>query len=93
MGVAGHHRIAVGLGQLDQGLLQVAQLFVQAIDRTAHPEPKVCRHLIIARARCVQASRRIADEFAKTRLDIHVNVLESGGEAKTPFIEFSQNFV
>ena len=82
MGVAGHHRGGFGLGAVDQGLLQVAHRAVEAVDRVAQPQPQIGRHLIVARARGMEAPRRRPDQLGEPRLDIHVDVFVLGAEDK-----------
>ena len=67
---------------VDQRRLKRLQLAVDPVDRVAHPEPEIGRHLIVARARGVQAPGRRADQFGEPRLDIHVDVLVLGLERK-----------
>ena len=49
---------------------------VERVDRIAHPQPEIGRHLIVARARRVQPAGRLADQRRQARLDVHVHVLE-----------------
>ena len=50
------------------------------VDRVAHPEAEVGRHLVVARARGMQPAGRLADQLLQPRLDIHVDVLERARE-------------
>ena len=91
--VARHHRPGVGLGLVDQGRLQVAQAPVQVVDRIAHPEPEVGRHLVVARAGGVQAPGRLADQAAQAGLHVHVDVFQGPAELEGPGFDLSQNRV
>ena len=53
---------------------------VEPVDRVAHPEPEIGRHLVVARARGVQPPGRRADQLGEPRLDIEVDVLVLGAE-------------
>ncbi len=72
---AGHHRVGMRLGLIDQRALKLAQRRVEAVDRAAHPEAEIGRDLVVARARRVQPSGGRADQFGEPRLDIQVDVL------------------
>ena len=73
---AGHHRVGVGLSLRCERRLQRSEARVDVVDRVAHEEAKVGRHLVVARARGVEPAGRLADDLLQPRLDIHVNVLE-----------------
>ena len=65
MGETGHRRVRMRFREPDQGPLQRHELFVEAVDRIAHPEPQVGRDLIVAAACGVEAARGIADQLAQ----------------------------
>ena len=88
MGEAGHDRIGVGLGLADQRCLHRLQTRIEPIERIAHPQLQVGRHLIVARARRVQPPGRIADQHGQPRLDIHMDVFEGGFEFKGAALDF-----
>ena len=51
---AGHHGGGVRLGLVDQRRLQVGERRRRGVDRVAHPQAEIGRHLVVARARGVQ---------------------------------------
>ena len=75
MGEAGHHRVGMRLGLVDQRGLQLTHRRVEAVDGAAHPQPEIGRDLIVARARRMQPPGRRADQFGEPRLDVEVDVL------------------
>jgi hypothetical protein len=93
VGITRHDRRRVGLGLVDQRALQLAQTLVETVDGFAHPEPEVGRHLVVARARGMQASRRLADQLRQAALHVHVDILERGLEGEAAVLDFSQDRV
>ena len=93
VGEAGHDRIGMGLGLVDQGRLQVLQVGVQAVDGVAHPEAQVRRDLVVARARGVQPAGRRADQFGEPRLDIHVYVFQRRAEFEAAALDLLKDRV
>jgi len=65
MGEAGHHGPGVFFGPVDQRRLQGFQISVQPVQRVAHPQPEVGRHLVVARPGRVQPSGGVADQFTE----------------------------
>jgi len=59
---------------------QVHKLRIDPVDRIAHPQPEIGRHLVVARARRVQSPAGIADALDQARLDVHVDVFQRLGE-------------
>ena len=57
VGEAGHHCSGMLKRLLSERLLVVAEQTVNVVDAVAHPQPEVGRHLIVARACCVQPLR------------------------------------
>ena len=80
MGETRHHRIGLGERAFGQRELQIGELRVERVDLVADVETEIRRHLIIARARRMQAPGCGADQFRQTRLDIHVDVFERARE-------------
>ncbi len=64
------------LGAGEQRVLQRAERGFGLVDRVAHPEAEVGRHLVVARAGGVEAARDRADPPASRDLGEHVDVLE-----------------
>ena len=64
------------LGFLSQHQLQRGQLAVDGVDRVAHPEPEIGRHLIVARARRVQPPGGRADQILQAAFDVHMHVFK-----------------
>ena len=93
MRVAWHHRGGFCLGAVDQRLLQVAHFLIEAVDRAAQPQPQICRDLIIARPRGMEAPRRRPDQVGQPRFDIHVNVFVFGAEYKAAAFNFRPDLV
>ncbi len=73
---SGHDRLGMLFRPCDQHPLQFADRVRRLVARTPHPQPKIGRDLVVARARGVQPSSRRADQLAEPVLDGHVNVLE-----------------
>ena len=73
--------------------LQLGDLAVERVDRVAHPQLEVDRHLVVARARGVQPARRGADELGEPALDIHVNVLERARKGEGSRLDFALDLV
>ena len=48
------------------------------VNRAAHEQPQIGRHLVVARPRRVQPPGRRSDQLAEPLLDVHVDVLERG---------------
>ncbi len=76
VGEARHERVGVGGRAVDQGALKSAKAADRLFAGAAHPEAKIERHLVIARASGVQPSRGVSDQLGQPRLDVHVDVFE-----------------
>ena len=74
MGEAGHHCVGMGFSLVEQGRLQIAQGGLRPVDGAAHPETKIERHLVVARAGGVEATGGRADQLSEPRLDVQVDV-------------------
>ena len=55
---------------------------VEYVDGVAHPQTEIGRHLIVARARGVQAAGGRADQIGQPAFDVHMNVFERALEFK-----------
>ena len=66
----------MGQGLFGQRQLQVLQLPIEMVNRVPDIEPEIRGNLVIARARRVEPSGRLADNILQALLDIHVNVLK-----------------
>ena len=75
MGIAGHHRLLVLLGLVDDGLLQVQDLSLDGRDLMAQVEPQIHRHLVIPAAGGMEPLAGIADLSGEKALHIHVDIL------------------
>ncbi len=82
MGEAGHDGIRMAEGLFGQRQLQVPQAVVQCRKGLPDPELEVQRHLVVARARRMQAPGRGADQFGEPRFDIHMDVFERAGKGE-----------
>ena len=93
MGEARHDRFGLGIGPFDQRQLQHLDLRQQRIDRIAHIESEIRRHLVVARARRMQASGRIADQLAQPRFHVHVDVFEGARKVELLRVDLGQHGV
>ena len=89
MGEARHDGAGMALGLRDQRRLQPLHLAREPVDGVAHPEAEIGRHLVIARARGVEAAGSRPDQLAEPRLDVEVDVLVLGAERKAPRLDFA----
>ena len=76
MGEAGHDRLGMLFGASDQHALKAADRVDRFVAGIAHPEPKVGRDLVVARARRVKPARGRPDQLAEPVLDGHMDVFE-----------------
>ncbi|EHS49458.1 hypothetical protein PDO_3222 [Rhizobium sp. PDO1-076] len=76
MGEAGHHRVGMFFGAVEEGSDQAAQGLFGLLQLFLDPEAEVERHLVVTRAGRVQAAGGRADQVGKPRLDVHMNVFE-----------------
>jgi hypothetical protein len=76
MGEARHDVGCMLFRTSEQGGLKRVDALNGRVHRTSHEQPEIGRHLIIARPRSVQPSRRISDQLGQAVLDMHVNVFE-----------------
>ena len=76
-----------------QRLLQFAQLLIQRVDCVANPQAEIERHLIVARARCVQTSGIGSDNFSQTRFDVHVNVFKGARKGESARLDFGADLL
>jgi hypothetical protein len=84
MGEARHDGGRVFGRAVGQRAHQLAHLAVETVDRVAHPEAEIGRHLVVAAARGVQPAPGLADARDQPGLDIGVDVLERGIEGERP---------
>ena len=91
MGEARHRIAGVRRGAIRQRAHHVGYLAGQSVDRIAHPQTKIHRHLVVAAARGVQASAGLADPLGEPRLDVHVDVLERRIECKASGLDLLRN--
>ena len=73
---ARHHRAGMRQRLLGERLLQAGERGIDGVDGVAHPQPEIGRHLVVARARRVQAAGRGADQVLEPALDVHVDVFQ-----------------
>ena len=93
VGEAGHDVAGVKRRLVDENRLEVAHLSVEVVDRVAHPEAEIERHLIVARPRGVQTPGFRPDDLGQPRLDIHMNVLERAREREGAALDFAADLV
>src|SRR4051794_41923085 len=73
---AGHHRLGMLLGPLDEDTLEIADRIDSLIAGIADPQPKIGCDLVVPRPCRVKPSGSRADQLAEPMLDGHVNILE-----------------
>ncbi len=93
VGEARHDGAGIFLRAVDQRRLQIAQHGFEAIDLVAHPQPHVECHLVVARARGVQAPARWADQLGEPRLDVEMDVLELGRELELAALDLGTDLL
>jgi len=93
MGEAGQDGFGLLLGAGHQRKLQRPDLAYQRVDIVAHIELEVSGHLVVARARRVQAPGGIANLFAQPAFDIHMDVFERPRECEIAALDFGLNLV
>ena len=86
--VAGQDDVEVAVAAVDEGLLQVEQSRVDAVEGVADPEPQIGGDLIVAAAAGVQLAADIAQALDERLLDVHVDVFELGLERKFSRFDF-----
>jgi len=84
---AWHHRAGMFGRAVDQGAHHVLDLPRKPVDRIAHPQAHIQRHLVVARPPGVQALAGIADRGRQPRLDVHVDVLERLVEGEVALLD------
>ena len=80
MGETGHDRGRVFFCLVQQGGQEARNALVKRVTLRAHPQAEVGCDLIIARTASVQASARIAHQFAQAAFHMHVDVFQCGVE-------------
>jgi hypothetical protein len=78
VGRAGQDGGALPLGQADEGSLEAEQARIETVDRTAGPEAKIRRDLVVPRAAGVELAGDRADPLGERSLEVQVDVLEPG---------------
>jgi hypothetical protein len=58
------------------------QRSINRVYRVAHPQSEIGRNLIVARARGMQPSRCLADQFRQAAFHVHMDVFERALEGK-----------
>ena len=91
VGKARHHGGGMVFGLPDEYGLQLGEAPVEPVEGVAHPKPQIGGHLVVARARRMQAPRRVADQLGEPRLDVHVDVLEGAIECKRPALNLLED--
>ena len=82
MGETRHYRVGILQRLLGERALITGERGIKTVDIVAHPEPKVGRHLVVARARGVQPPGRRPDQLGEPALDVHMDVFERGLEGE-----------
>ena len=76
VGIARQDRLAVTLGQEEQGALNVADGRIEPVDVSQRPEPQIRGDLVVPAAGRVKPPTGRTDRCRQLVLDVHVNVLE-----------------
>ncbi len=82
-----HHGVGMLLRLLGERELECRKLCIQRVDGVAHPQVKIGRDLIVARARGMQAAGGGADQFGEPRFDVHVHVFERALELEFALLD------
>jgi hypothetical protein len=88
VGETRHHGGRVGERLVGECALPGGERCVNLIDGVSHPQFKIGRNLVIARARGMQPARRRADQFGQSRLDVHMDVFERALEIEAAALDF-----
>ena len=91
VGEAGHQRIQVRFGLVQQGIDQQVKVGCDFDNFVTQVEPDIKRHLIVARTSGVQALARLADGGRETRFDIHVDVFQADGKIELARLYLAKN--
>ena len=89
----GHDGGGLGLRPGDEDRLQALQVPVQSVQGVAHPHLEIGGHLVVARARRMQAAGGLAHQLGQARLDVHVDVLQGALELETAVLDLGQDVV
>ncbi len=71
---AGHRRVGIGFGDVEQVLLEVDNQHEDLVDRVAQPQADVGCDLVVAAASGVQALAGVADKRGEALFDVEVDV-------------------
>src|SRR5262249_32022208 len=82
--VAGQDQIAVALGRLQQGALQLLQPAVDNVEGVAQPQLHVGDDLVVAAAAGVQLAAEVAEALDQGALDVRVDVFQPDVEGELP---------
>ena len=93
MGEAGHYRLGMRVGLVEQRGLDLLHRRVDALYRAADPEPEIGRDLVVARARGVQPPSRRPDQLGETRFDVQVDVLIGLAEREGAGVDLLPNLL
>ena len=69
--------------------LQLSDLGEDRVDRVAHPEAEIDRHLVVARACGVQPPGRRADDLGEPAFDVHMDIFQRARERERPRLDFA----
>ncbi len=93
MGEAGHDGAGVAFGLIDERRLERRGLAIEPVDRVAHPEAEIGRHLVVARACGVKTAGRRTDHLPEPRLDIEVDILMLGAEGEVAALDLGADLL
>ena len=90
MGEARHDERGVALGLVEQRALAARRAACRScVDLVAQPQAHVGRHLVVARARGVQALAGVADQRGQPPLDVEMHVLGVERPAEAPGVDLA----
>ena len=64
---------------------------VEPVDRVAHEQPEIGRHLVVARARGMEAPGGRTDQLGEPRFDVEMDVLVLDAERKGAALDRAAN--
>ena len=76
MGEAGHHRLGVLGGHVDQSALQGFEQFADGVYFIAQPQTHIGGHLVVAAAPGVQAFACVAHQLGQACFDVEMHIFE-----------------
>ena len=92
MRVSGENDVQVAFAAIEKSDLQLLQQLIDSIERIASPKSNVGVDLVVAAARCVKFSSRIAQAINKCLFNVHVDVFQFRAEEHLTTFDRSLDF-